>query len=91
MNYEIKNIKASSVFFYTLRIFPILGFILGAITYWILPNPNVALWLKVAEPFIFTLVYTLVLSTVAPFIVFLYNTWAQNLPGIKIHLEQTEE
>jgi len=91
MNYELKSVKTSSVFVYTLRIFPVLGLILGIISYWVLPNPNVASWLKIAEPFIFTFVYTLVLSAVFSFIVFLYNMWAQNHAGIKVHFEQSDE
>lgn len=93
MNYELKSINTMSVFLYTLRIFPIIGFVAGVFIFYVFADPNPAIhgWVRVAAPFVFTIIYTIVISILFSAIAFLYNVWAQNASGIKFHFEQTEE
>ena len=94
MNYELKSIQPGSVFGNALRIFVIVGFIVAVLSFFILPNPNIRItlwWQKILATFLFTVVYTLVVSAVLTLIAWLYNFWAASFSGIKVHFEQTEE
>jgi hypothetical protein len=94
MNYELKSIQPSSVFGNAIRIFVVVGFIVAILSFFILPNPSVRItlwWQKILATFLFTVVYTLVVSAVLTLIAWLYNVWAASFSGIKVHLAQEEE
>jgi len=94
MNYELKSINPTSVFGNAIRIFVIIGFIVAVLSFFILPNPNIRItlwWQKILATFLFTVVYTLVVSAVLTLIAWLYNVWAASFSGVKFHFEQTEE
>jgi len=94
MNYELKSIQTGSVFANAIRIFVVVGFIVAVLSFFILPNPNIRItlwWQKILATFLFTVVYALVVSAVLTLIAWLYNLWGANFPGIKVHLEQSEE
>jgi hypothetical protein len=94
MNYELKSIQPGSVFANALRIFTIIGFLVAVLSFFVLPNPNVRIqlwWQKIVATLLFTVVYGVVVSVVLSLIAFLYNLWAQNFSGVKVHFEQTEE
>jgi len=91
MNYEVKSVHPISVFMNALRIFLIVGFVVGVLTFFIIPNPTIritAWWQRILATFLFTFVYSLVVSIVLTFIAWLYNFWAQNFKGVTMHLEQ---
>jgi len=94
MNYELKSIQPGSVFANAIRIFTVIGFLVAVLSFFVIPNPNLAIhvwWQKILATLLFTIVYTLVVSAVLSLIAFLYNLWAQSFPGVKVHFEQTEE
>lgn len=94
MNYELKSIQPGSVFFNTIRIFTVVGFIVAILSFFILPNPNMRItiwWQKVLATLLFTVVYAAVVSGVLTLIAWLYNFWAANFSGVKVHFEQSEE
>ena len=94
MNYELKTIQPGSVFFNAIRIFIIIGFLVAVLSFFVIQNPNFALqiwWLKIGDA---VHVYVRLCGGsfgVFSLIAFLYNMWAQNHSGIKVHFEQTEE
>jgi hypothetical protein len=91
MNYELKSVQPGTVFANALRIFLIVGFVVAILSFFILPNPTLRItlwWQKIMATLLFTLVYALVVSLVLSLIAWLYNFWAANFKGIKIHLEQ---
>ncbi len=91
MNYELKSVQPLSVFFNAVRIFVVVGFLVAILSFFILPSSNLAFGQKMIAVPLFTVVYTLVVSAVLSLIAFLYNIWAQNFSGVKIHLEQIGE
>ena len=94
MNYELKSIQPGAVFWNAIRIFVVVGFIVAVLSFFILPNPNIRItlwWQKILATFLFTFVYTIVVSAVLTLIAWLYNLWTASFPGIKVHLEQSEE
>jgi len=94
MNYELKSIHPGSVFVNAVRIFVVVGFIVAILSFFILPNPNIRItlwWQKILATFLFTVVYAAVVSAVLTLIAWLYNLWAANYSGVKIHFEQSEE
>jgi hypothetical protein len=91
MNYELKSVSPGTVFLNAIRIFLVVGFIVGINYFFILRNPNVMLaawWQKVMATLLFTVVYGLVVSVILTLISWLYNLWAGKYKGISIHLEQ---
>ena len=79
MNYEVKSIAPGSVFFNAVRIFLVVGFIVGVISFFIVPNPNIhieAWWQKILATLLFTLVYSVVVSIVLTLMAWLYNLFA---------------
>jgi hypothetical protein len=94
MNYELKTVQPGSVFANAIRIFIIVGFLVAVLSFFVIPNPSLALqiwWQKILATLLFTVVYAVVVSGVLALIAFLYNLWTQSFPGIKVHFEQTEE
>lgn len=94
MNYELKNVQPGSVFFNAIRIFVVVGFIVAILSFFVLPNPNIRItlwWQKILATLLFTVVYALVVSIVLTLIAWLYNFWAANFRGIRVHFEQEEE
>lgn len=94
MNYEIKSIAPLSVLLNALRIFVVVGFVVALISFFIVPNPNLRIsgfMQKIAATFLFTLVYTLVISIALTFISWLYNVWTARFKGISFHLEQNND
>jgi hypothetical protein len=90
MNYELKSIQPGAVFINALRIFVIVGFIVGILSFFVLPNPQIRIslwWQKILATLLFTIVYAIVVSIVLSLIAALYNLWAGNFRGIKIRLE----
>lgn len=93
MKYEIKFIHPLPLLINSSRIFLILGFLLSILTFFILPNPSLALaawWQKIVGALIFTLVYAVVVSAVVTIIAVLYNFFAGRFRGVTFHLEQAE-
>ncbi len=91
MNYELKTVAPGSVFINAIRIFSIIGLVVGIISFFLLPNPNIRItvfWQKLAATGLFTVVYALVVSVVLTLVAWLYNLWAGKYSGISIHLEQ---
>jgi hypothetical protein len=91
MNYEVKSIAPGSVFLNAIRIFLVVGFIVGVISFFIVPNPNIHIevwWQKVLATLLFTVVYALVVSVVLMLVAWLYNLFAGNFKGVSIQLEQ---
>ena len=94
MNYELKSVQPGSVFANAIRIFVVVGFVVAVLSFFILPNPNIRItlwWQKILATFLFTVVYALVVSAVLTLIAWLYNLWTGSFPGVKVHLEQSEE
>ena len=94
MEYELKSIAPGSVFWNAIRIFSVVGLIVGIISFFILPNPNIHLaiwWQKIMATVLFTLVYALVVSIVLSLIAWLYNFWTGRYRGITIHFEQSAQ
>ena len=94
MNYELKSIQPGSVFTNAIRIFTVIGFLVAILSFFVIPNPNLAIhvwWQKILATLLFTVVYAVVVSVVLLLVAFLYNLWAQSFSGIKVHFEQTEE
>ena len=94
MNYELKSVQPGSVFANAIRIFVVVGFVVAVLSFFILPNPNIRItlwWQKILATFLFTVVYAVVVSAVLTLIAWLYNLWAGNFPGIKVHFEESEE
>lgn len=93
MNYELKSIRAASVFANAIRIFVIVGFIAAVYSFFISPYSNIRLalwWQKILATLLFTIVYAVVVSAILAFIAWLYNFWAANYKGITLHLEQDQ-
>jgi hypothetical protein len=91
MNYELKSIAPGSVFINALRIFLIVGLVVGIISFFILPNPNIritAFWQKLAATALFTVVYALVVSLVLSLMAWLYNLWTAKYKGVKFTFSQ---
>ena len=94
MNYELKSIQPGSVFANAIRIFVVVGFVVAVLSFFILPNPNIRItlwWQKILATFLFTIVYTLVVSAVLTLIAWLYNVWTGSFPGVKVHFEESED
>ncbi len=93
MNYELKSVSPGSVFVNALRVFIIVGFVVGVISFFALPNPNIritALWQKFAATALFTVVYALVVSIVLTLVAWLYNIWAAKFKGVTVQLDQQQ-
>ena len=93
MNYELKSVRPGSVFLNAIRIFTIVGFLVAVVSFFLMPNPSLALnvwWQKIVAVLLFTVVYGVVVSLVLTLIAFLYNVWSQTFSGVKIHLEAVE-
>ena len=91
MNYELKAVAPGSVFTNAIRIFSVVGLVVGIISFFILPNPNLrieAFWQKLAATALFTVVYALVVALVLTLVAWLYNVWAGKYKGISVHFEQ---
>ncbi len=91
MNYELKAIAPGSVFINAIRIFSIVGLVVGLISFFIVPNPNLrieAFWQKLAATALFTVVYALVVSVVLTLVAWLYNIWAGKYKGVSFRFEQ---
>jgi len=92
MNYELKSIRAGSVFFNALRIFLVVGFLVAVLSIFVLKSDPrmdaLAWWQKLLMTVVYTVVYDLVISAMLALIAGLYNFWAANSKGISIHLEQ---
>lgn len=94
MNYELKSIQPGTVFFNAIRIFVVIGFLVALVTFFVIPNPDLQVqkwWQRLLATSLFTVVYAIVASLMVALIAFLYNFWAQNFGGIKMHFEQSEE
>jgi hypothetical protein len=93
MNYELKAVQPGSVFLNAIRIFVVVGFIVGILSFFVLPNPNVRIsiwWQKIAATLLFTVVYAVVVSAVLTLVAWLYNVWAGKFKGITVSFEQAE-
>lgn len=93
MNYEVKSIQPGLVFMNAIRIFSIVGFVVGIISFFILQNPNLqipSVWQKVMATLLFTVVYAVVVSLVLMLMAWLYNLWAGKFKGVVMHLEQEQ-
>lgn len=93
MNYELKSIAPGSVFWNAIRIFLIVGFIVGIISFFILPNPNIRIniwWQKVMATLLFTVVYALVVSVVLMLMAWLYNLFSGNFKGVTVTMDQQD-
>ncbi len=93
MKYEIKFIHPLPMLINASRIFVILGFLLSLLTFFVFPNPSMALalwWQKIVGALIFTVVYTIVVSLVVTLLCVLYNFFAGKFKGVTFHLEQAE-
>lgn len=92
MNYELKSIAPGSIFWNAVRIFSVLGFMLGVLSFFIVTNsPQMRaapFWLKLLGTFGFTAVYTLVVSLLLTFVALLYNVYASRYKGIRVRLQQ---
>ncbi len=90
MNYELKSVVPGSVFFNAVRIFVVVGFIIGILGFFVVNTGmrHVPFWQKFGGTLLFTAVYTVAVSLILTFIAFLYNFYASRFKGIRIHLEQ---
>jgi hypothetical protein len=92
MNYELKSIRAGSVFFNALRIFLVVGFLVAVLSIYVLrTDPRLdalAWWQRFLLMIVYTVVYDFVISVMLAIIAGLYNFWAGSAKGISIHLEQ---
>ncbi len=95
MNYELKAIRPVSVLLNSIRIFLVVGLVVGGLSFFVFNrnmNPAiVTFWQKSLATLFFTLVYSAVVSAVLTLIAWLYNLYATNFKGISIHLEQSDE
>jgi hypothetical protein len=93
MNYEVKAVSPVAVLINALRIFIIVGFLVGILSFFVMPNtnPRIATFgQKFVATLIFTGAYTVAVSLVLTLVAWLYNVWSARFKGITIRLEQNQ-